>query len=602
MADNNYVILDEKPVTGQGWINFGGTSELANYALDPADTPLLFRLRSPTASVPANRFAYAKVKFTGLSWGVGATVTIYGRTFTAAAYPKAGQFFAAFGSDIGIMVESIVTAMNSDPFLGNLFSASLVVTGMGTYLEIVAKQPGSAFNLVNGTNIASSITGFAANTACAPTADNTRAQQLQQWGYGICLKLLVPSEPLNFFDAANIAPGSARWIEIAALVKDYGGNPAVDFDISKYVRAYLSVNLPDPTLATMQRFPQAAQAYKVEWGEYFRGGIDTASVPPLPALAPTDAAFRETEPIYYRSGESEIRWAAPGAFALDLVPPDYYRWWRSITTNGAVNAYGTVLALTERPPSALVRRFTDPLWLYFWLVVDQRTLSYKVRLNYTFTFHDGTTLVQAGAQSTTTQSGLFALHAVPSLTTPEAGGKRVASYVAAVEVDRATGTFTTLCSQSFVLDASTDRQRYRTFYWENRFGVLDSFTFEGIGSTAIDVVTTTFERGISQQRGLNTAAGKTRVFEEATIAKQATTSGWVDRAHADYLAAMLRARNVWTLDTVSYYDEGLGRQVSKKAFVSVLLTAHVWNTNDRDKLFNLGIEYQKATPENSRLA
>lgn len=598
MADNNNVTLDAKPVTGTAYITFGGPASLISYSVDPADTPLLFRLRALALTNPVNRYFFCRVLFSGLSWVPGDTLTIYGRTFAAARYPAAGEFFDSAAADLSTVVDSICVAVNEDPFLGTLYSATRYEQGGGIWLEIVAKQQGTPFNLVIGDTITGTIPGFDAAVALTPTYDTNRAQQLQQWGYGFMLKVLVPSQPLNVFDSANIGPGAARWYEIASLAKDYGGSPTADFDVSRYVRPYATIPLPDTTTALLQRFPTAAAAYKVQWGEYFRGGLDTSITPHMPALALDNPDFNQTQPIFYRSGESEIRWAAPGAFRLDAVPADYYRWWRSVRNVAPnQNGYSTVPPVTERPASALVRRTMEPSWLYFWLIVDKRNSTYFVRMRYAITYHDGTTGASTSGIMSATDSGLFAMPCTPNLVTAEAGGKRVASWTATVEVRRAIPTYVALCSQAFTLDTTTDPKRYRTFYWENRFGTLDCFTFEGVEQSATDKAQVTYGRGISQQRGLNSAVGKTRVFESQTLTKQAVVSGWVDRAHMDYLAGMLRARNVYIVELVNYYDEAAGQQLTKRVFTSVVLGSHQWNADDREKLFNLGIEWMRAVPE-----
>lgn len=596
MADNTNVTLDARPATGSGYLITGGIPAPMEYAIDPADTPILYRLRALDYADPINRRFFARISFSGLAWIAGATLTVYGRSFSAARYPAAAQFFDSAAADMGTVVDSICTAINEDPYLSSLYSATREVNGVQVLLDLVAKQPGSAFNLDLNTNLVSTIPGFANACILTPTTDENRAQQLQQWGYGFMLKVFVPSETLNFYDTANVLPGQARWVEIASLAKDYGGSPVVDFDVSRYVRPYASIPLPDPFATRMQRFPLAAAAYKVQWGEYFRGGINEDVSPSMPELTLTDANFGQTNPIYYRCGESPIRWAAPGAFRLDAIPADYYRWWQSVRPS--LGSYATVLPVTERPATALVRRTTEPSWLYFWLVVDKRGLSYQVRMSFAVTYHDGTTATTASAANPATDSGLCCLPPTPNLALLEAGGKRVAGWVATVQVRRGGSTYAPLCSQAFTLDTTTEVPRYRTFYWENRFGTLDCFTFEGVEQATLDKAQVTYTRGVSQQRGLNTATGKTRIFESQTLPKQTVVSGWVDRPHLDFLAGMLRARNVWIVENVSYFDEGAGRQLTARAFTSVLLGSHDWKADAREKLFTLSVDWTRAMPEN----
>lgn len=570
-------------------------------SLDPIGNPIIFELASDTIGSAQKSEIY--INFTGATSIT--SITFFDIVFTESvdANLTATQFYNSTFS-IQERIDSLVNAINQNINLNWRYTA---FNDNNIFCHIVANQPGSIYSITAPyfSMIPNLTTGYVAG------ADSNRGMLLQNYNYRCFVELFeydyVEWNRNGFVNDPLIA--SYKKSKLVTLSQPRNTENKFNFDLSKFFDIIKpAINYTSSgTYSNFTYIPDQIKSYYIRFGESFIGGYDPTT--DLPIDTPWNVTNTNETKRYL--GLSEIRWCSNGTFKLGILNsifPNYRISSQSSISDGGVNDYQTIKALSDFEGYKLKRRIDEPEYISILVYNDQQDRNlFNLRLCTNYTFVDGTVSLNNYTHETINLSinGMYKIDAgftnINFNSIESTAGKRVLHYECIVQISYDTINYVNLTEEiKYKIDLNSENaSKYKKLWWYNNLGALDSFEFEGLRIETINYNQLEYSKSYKnnfyeRNRHINQPITK--------LQKKVFTlnSGWLTIDEMAGLKSLLASNLCYSLekDSTSFYIGQVG-VFENTEYVAVNIVDSTWSTNNIDKVFNLEIKIEIAIPENS---
>lgn len=584
------VNLIERPTTVNFRVyNYGFYVQDAEMSLDPADSPVYFVFNSDvyaTSGAPA--MAYLFPNYTNanipITVAVGDTITIYDQVFTASNNPGFNEFFAGTTADQNLIVESLADAINQNNSLNWRLTAQAITSGL-PQVVLVSKYIGSNFNLILSSSFANNPTVIRSNF---DSNNLNRGQELEGYDYKVFIEIWQKNP--------NVSLGSQDFTSddrlLVTLSQAWNNSNRFVFDISAYLKSMITPLELRTTVYDngVKLVNGLIGSYYIKYGEEFVGGYNKSTGKPSDPVN----NITNTYPRKIYIGQTNVRWTANGVFPLNYNPSDNTQYWRQFLLNSLNNdQYLEIDILSTQPNYKLRRRTIDTELVFIVLYNDKKYSSDRnYRIYSTYTFNDGTTIGNqyTHVSNNVNESGVFVIDMAWNKlnidTVESAYGLRVISSNHRIQVFRNSSWHNVSKSINYQYDLNTEPSNYLTFYWENSFGVIDQFTFEGTEIANVDISPTDYQRSLIDKRGNYRNEAQLRTLNKKLVDRISYSTGWIDKDHMNWLKDLLISNRVWIKEANDY--------------VAIKITDNNWQVDRDADLYNLDITYELAIENNTK--
>jgi hypothetical protein len=577
LFDNDNITIEDQPAQVEAYsLSLGYEAEdVITWGLHPVDTSLIWGLKiASTGGSGGRAILYLKVLENVTTTPVdalvvqsGETLTLRGQTFTAVDDPdQPAEFYTTVGSPTGneLVAQSLINAINNNPILSALYTASYAEIGTDGYVQIQAIEEGTSLNwTVGDTFVTTTDWQLGTNYSLFNATDTDRGQKLRDFAYATFVRIYVSRQEQELF--VDSPPPGAAYKLVSVLRKPYAGTDTVYYDIHKYLANEVSIPLPRAAGLAFVDVPEAVKTYYLEYGEEFDGGYSVTGTAPED-YEPDDE--NNTLVQQYVCGRSEIRHCAPGAFEEQNRITAFARYWLSFYQSDDYNEYTDVTPLTDQPGVGanfeVIGNYAKVVQpdgsfepLYFYAADDRGGGFTSYRIRAAIIQNDLTSSTHILATQTTTLSTLYYISPTPQEVATQAGIpiENIQRYTLQVErevYNPNTGEleFTDIASQRYDLVKRPARDcdvPLVEIYWRNRFRCYDHFTFAGGKILSHEIESVDYERSPVQRYGYHRDKGQYRRYKQKAYFTVEASSGWVDDQHYKWLQSLLLSDDVYQL-------------------------------------------------------
>lgn len=534
----------------------------ANYIQHDIDTHSVVSIGSPVWLEYESEVLNNSTKAEGLiSVNNGSQITdgyyldILGVRFTFATNPKPNQC-PAFPTPPSTIIQSLLYQINNSATLKDLYTC----TFDGVTLKIKANFTGTNYNLT----ISQSGAGF--STSVTNAQDGNFAESVQD--YSIVVEVFIDQNGTNkqfFLSPSTPVPyGSADFVKVDELEKEYGGKNRFLFNLSETLMPY---SKPYPPIIrnsgsgygiNFQRASDMIVRYAFNvYEKYIQNGI-------LRYVPAENWGFNyDTEQV--KDTLWGIRASERYEYNADKTYSSFYQRWRYKRWDGVQQISRKVYFLTHQPERKLIRRDAYEFLYFVWDRFDSLQDQLQVRVTYEFT--DCTTEEVPLANIIESPGNFWGCVGcievsprvidIPAVETTF--GKTLKAYFVTLWYGQSTLPTLTQYSQAQGYELRNEEQftdLVPTLMFYNPLGGFDTLCPSGVIVKRVESDRSEYARTLqheTRETAFESQADYSKLSEVGTFATETTitytyNSGWMDRAHYDWLRDLIQSTSVYIID------------------------------------------------------